>query len=511
MKKNKNRTKYYLKAIYVLAFSIGIGQSICLGQFQTTNTPVVLKVYNDSVLMKDFLGVNGVYHGFAYMPEQLKKGMNEDDRQREFSRVKNMDLKIARTWYRADWACGDNMYNGFNWETEKMKAFYSWLEKMKELKVDVALQAGWWFTKDTYFHIPAKDGNDTIGPKPDKDPERFALWIKESLHQLIQVRGYTNIKYLVLFTEPLNYPAGIIPPGYTEPEYYDKVCTRIHEKLVESGLRSSLKLVGPNSGSTDTAAWVGWSVKNLDQVIDIYSWHAYNGGKWNSNPPLEYDGWKNVAAVGRKKIGQTGKPFWIDEYGANRPDESLRFQPDYGNYLAQCVAAFTNEGAQTSLIWLLFDQQYVAPGENTTNKDSFHNGVHRWGTTKWPHDDVSEAENPYPSWYAFSMMSKYLGGRNHTKVFKTSSADSVYVVATQPNGKEISVMVVNASHSSRKVKVEFQANRSVTLNRHLYDPSKIEVTKEAAILGSDKKFKAVKRNFSDEIPSRGVAIYTSLK
>ena len=511
MKNYKHYVKYQTKAIVVFVFLIGLVQIVCNGQTQRNTIPVVLKVYNDTVIMKEFLGVNGVYHGFAYMPEQINKGMNENDRQREFSRVKNMDLKIARTWYRADWACGDNMYNEFNWETTKMKAFYLWLDKMKELKVDVALQAGWWFTKDTYFHIPAKNGKDTIGPKPDKDPDRFALWIKESLRQLIQVKGYTNIKYLVLFTEPLNYPAGIIPQGFTEPEYYDKVCTRIHEQLVESGLRSKIKLVGPNSGSTDTAAWVGWSVKNMNQVIDIYSWHAYNGGKYNSIPPLEYNGWKNVVEVGRKKMEHTGKPFWIDEYGANKPDETMRFKPDYGNYLAQCIAAFANEGAQTSLIWLLFDQQYVVPGDNTTNKDSFHNGVHRWGVAKWPHDDVSEPENPYPSWYALSMMSKYLGGRNHTKVYKTNNADSVYVVATQPNGREISVLVVNASHSSKQIHVEFQKNINVTLNRHLYDPAKIVVTKEAAILESDKKIKIEKSSFIDKLPSRGVAIYTTLK
>jgi len=498
-------------ALIVLLLVIGCSHKINISHNTAKHPQNLLLVYNDSVLMDDFLGVNGVYHGFAYMPEQISKGMNENDRQREFSRVKNMDLKIARTWYRTDWACGDNMYNDFNWETAKMKAFYLWLDKMKELNVDVALQAGWWFTRDTYPPVSRKEANDTIGPDADKDPERFAQWVKASLHQLIKVKGYTNIKYLMLFTEPLNYPAGIIPKGYTEPEYYDKVCTRIHEKLVESGIRSSLKIVGPNSGSTDTAAWVGWSVKNMDQVIDIYSWHAYNGGKYNSNPPLEYDGWKSVAAAGRKKIAQTGKPYWIDEYGANRPDETTRFGPDYGNYLAQCVAAFTNEGAQTSLIWLLFDQQYVAPGERTNNKDSFHNGVHRWGVAKWPHDDVAEPENPYPSWYAFSMMSKYLGGRNKTKVYKTISADSVYVVANQPNGKEISVMVVNASHSAQQVEVEFQKPLNLTLYRHLYDPSTVEVTKEATITGNDKKLNNIKLIFNDELPPRGVAIYSSLK
>ncbi len=502
--------KNFWKPMLAFAFIL-MGISGYQGQAQVTSSPIILKVYNDSILMDNFLGVNGVYHGFAYMPEQIRKGMNDDDRRREFSRVKNMDLKIARTWYRPDWACGDNLYNNFNWETDKMKAFYLWLDKMKELNVDVALQAGWWFSKDTYFHVAADPANDPIGPRPDKDPQRFAQWVNESLHQLIQVRGYTNIKYLMLFTEPVNYNSGIVPEGFTQISYYDKVCAEIHSKLVESGLRAKVKLVGPNSGSTDTAAWIGWSVRNMDEVIDIYSWHAYNGGRWDSKVTQEYEGWKNVVAVGRQKMQQTGKPFWIDEYGANKPDETVRSKPDYGNYLAQCVAAFTNEGAQTSLIWLLFDQQYVAPGEKTTNKDSFHNGVHRWGVVKWPHDDVAGPENPYPSWYALSIMSKYLGGRNNTKVFKTQSADSLYVIATRPNGKELSVMVVNGYHSEKKIAVEFQERITGTLCRHLYDPSNVEISKEAAILGSDKKLKILKHSFNDELPSRGVAIYTTIR
>ncbi|MDR3627842.1 MAG: right-handed parallel beta-helix repeat-containing protein [Ignavibacteriaceae bacterium] len=459
-----------------------------------------LRVHNNAVVMNNFLGVNGVYHGFAFMPEQVKKGMNDKDREREFSRVKNMDLKIARTWYRPDWACGNSLYNNFNWESDKMQAFYKWLDEMKELKVDVALQAGWWFTKDTYFNAP-----DTAHPNPESDPERIALWVKESLHQLIEVKGYTNIKYLMLFTEPLNYNSGILPKGYTQEEYYEKVCRKINDKLVEAGLRTKIKIVGPNSGSTRTAEWIGWSLKNIDDIIDIYSWHDYNATRWDR----EFGGWKDIVEIGKDKIARTGKPFWIDEYGCSIPDELVRAKPDYGNYLAQCIAAFTNAGAQTSLIWLLFDQQYVDPLENANNNDSFHNGVHRWGLAKWPHDSINEPQTPYPAWYAFSMMSKYLGGRNDTKVLRTNSTDSLYILATCPNNKELSVMVVNAAHSPKKFEVKFSSKIDKALFRHLYNPAEIKVDKEDAIINSDKKFVDVKDNFYDELPARAVAIYTT--
>jgi hypothetical protein len=467
-----------------------------------------LMVYNDSVLNDNFLGVNGVYHGFAYMEDPKVRPMTEQDRKREFTRVQKMDLKIARTWYRPDWSCGGNLYNAFNWESKRMKEFYLWLDKMKELKVDVALQAGWWFTRDTYHNQSVEV--DKAVPDPEKDPVRFAEWVNESLYQLIKVRGYDNIKYLVLFTEPLNYRSGVIPKGFTEPEYYDKVCTAIHFKLKSSNLRSVVKLVGPNSGSTDTAAYVGWCVGHLNDVIDIYSWHSYNGKQHNTNPPLEYDGWKQIADAGKVKVKPTGKPFWIDEYGANKPDESIRFKPDYGNYLAQCVAAFIHSGAQTSLVWILFDQKY--PGSKATNKDSFYNGVQRWGLTSSPQDSVANPGSPYPSWYAFSMMSKYLGGRTETKTFHTQAADSLYVVATQPLGKEMSVMVVNASHRKRSFNLDFSKQLNRQLNRCLYDPNKTKTLScKDEILPFDKRFKKIKSGFMDEIPARGVAIYTTIQ
>jgi len=67
---------------------------------------------------------------------------------------------------------------------------------------------------------------------------------KQSLHQLIEVKGYNNIKYLMLFTEPLNYSSGIIPKGFTQEEYYEKICRKINDKLVEAGLRTKIKIVG---------------------------------------------------------------------------------------------------------------------------------------------------------------------------------------------------------------------------------------------------------------------------
>lgn len=462
-------------------------------------TPTNLVVDNDNVIMDNFLGVNAVYHGFAYFKENPGlPSMGDDDRQAEFRRIKSMRLKIARTWYRANWACKSSIYDEYNWDSAKMKAFYLWLDKMKALNVDIALQAGWSFPNDTFY------GRNV--PDSTRDIDRYADWVNESLQQMIKIRGYTNIKYLVLFTEPLNHSSGkTASPISNLPQYYAKVCTAIDQKLKQSGLRTLVKLVGPNSGSTDTAAYVGWSVNNLNNVIDIYSWHSYNGKTFGTNPPQEYDGWRKIVEAGKEKVAKTNKPFWIDEYGANRPDETVRFKPDYGNYLAQCVAAFINSGAQSSFLWILFDQKYEG---NFSNNDSFYNGVQRWGLVKSPHDNVSGPLEPRPAWYAFNLMSRYLGGGPNTKVYKTESADSLYVVSTQ-SAKGLTVMVVNASHTSRKFNLTFTKSINQNLKRYLYDPQKVKISALLDQIALSNVINNVQNSFSGNLPSRGFSIYTS--
>lgn len=81
----------------------------------------------DPASKSPFLGVNAVYHGFAFMPEDTSKGMTDATRQVEFGRVSRMGLYIARTFYRPDWACAQSITGPCDWNSTKMQAFYQWL------------------------------------------------------------------------------------------------------------------------------------------------------------------------------------------------------------------------------------------------------------------------------------------------------------------------------------------------------------------------------------------------
>ncbi len=479
---------------WVLNMLVAVIPAIAFGE-GSKDPGLVLKVDPQKVLEKNFLGVNGTYHGFAWMPEQVKEGMSDADRARELDRVQRMGLKMARTWYRPDWACGSSLYNKFDWDSVKMKAFYKWLRAMKERGVDVALQTGWWFTKDTYY--------GKAGPNPATDIDRYALWVSESVNEMVNVRGFANIKYLVLFTEGTSYHSGKVPDGMDEWAYYKKVVAAMHGKLKADGRRDLVKFVGPNN--TSNGRYLREAVRDLNDVIDIYSGHDYNKGG--------YAGWFQLCHGMQQKVASTGKPLWLDEYGMQK--ENYRLTADYGNYIAQAVAASINAGNQTSQIWLLFDQQYVSTDTSNVNEwtsgDSFYKGVHRWGICKWPRDTIDNPTHPYPHWYVFSLMSKYLGGGPGTKTYHTSSSGGVYLSAVKHPSGDWTFMVVNGTHDEKNVTIEPGLNLDREVYRYLYDPSAIMPTQAAAVLGYDKTFPKSGATISDTLAARAVALYSTLK
>lgn len=177
-------------------------------------------------------------------------------------------------------------------------------------------------------------------------------------------------------------------------------------------------------------------------MLDIYSGHAYD---------KVYVGWYELCNGMMRSVSPTRKPVWLDEFGqwADMGHEELvRGTGRYGNYLAQAVAACMNAGVQNVMLWELFDQQYISPTNKLSNtpdnQDGWYNGVHRWGTCYWPHDTITEIDSitqqvipitdttySRPSWYAFSMMSKYLGGRDGTAVYNTTSGGGLYLSAVK--------------------------------------------------------------------------------
>lgn len=458
-----------------------VSVSICLWLFLAAVPAFAqenLSVDFDTVIQENFLGVNAVYHAFTYMPESIEQGMTDELRKIELDRVEESGLHIARTFYRPDWAMGENVWAEPDWNSKKMKALYAWLADMKERNVDVALNMGWWFARDVIWN------RDQHLPTYPDDMEKYVHWVSESLHQIIEKRGFTNVKYIFMFTEPAG-SYGDIPNGKTTWDYYKEVLLALHNKLVADNRRGLVRLIGPNT--TEAPRWVEKSAQELGEVIDIFASHNYNFDT--------YQKWYEMALQVRESCKSTGKPFWIDEYGLQ--DFARRRKGEYGNIIAQVNAAIINAGAQSSLIWIFNDQYYPYPLKYITNGDAFLDGKHSWGLFPW----LPENRGVRPAWHAFTLLSRLMGGEG-TKVYATRGTDYLHIAATKHSDENVSMLLVNESKVDLKFGIQLSKSLNKPIFKYLYDPEKMPRAQHERINAANL--------VTGHIPPKGVLIYSTI-
>jgi len=117
---------------------------------------------------------------------------------------------------------------------------------------------------------------------------------------------------------------------------------------------------------------------------------------------------------------------------------------------------------------------------------------------------------PYPAYYAFAILSKYLGGEG-TKVFSGSGTNRIHIAMSQRASGEYSILVVNSDISEADIQINLKSAINRTLYRHLYNPATIQPTEVAVPIGIDATLENVENKFIDTLPAGGVAIYTSMK
>lgn len=231
-----------------------------------------LKINNQAPVQTNFLGNGAVYHGYAGMPDEMGRVYTTEQCEIEAKRAGDMKLKIARTMYK--WWAWDEKTNTWDWDNEIMTAFYNWLQRMKDNGTIVALNTGWTNPGDVNSTSWMRKSPFTIEGDWDKSVQNYADWVSETVHQIVELRGFTNVKIFLLFTEPQRAD-GILPENKTSYEAWHDAASAAHNALVRDGRRHLVKLMGPNEGHTTTSDMVKWVSENTENFLDIYSSHAY--------------------------------------------------------------------------------------------------------------------------------------------------------------------------------------------------------------------------------------------
>ena len=238
-----------------------------------------LTVNNQTAVQNNFYGNGAVYHGYAGMPDADGRVYSNEQCNMEADRAGNMRLKLARTFYR--WYAWEAETNTWNWENKEMTAFYHWLQRMKERNISVALNTGWWCPGDVNGTFRSEKSPFAVPGNWAASVEKYANWVSESVHQLIEVRGFTNIKILVLFTEPATYAGRPTQEDMSPYTCWYTASKAVHQALLRDNRRHLVQLMGPNEGQP---AWWGAQIKfnmlrfaaqHANDFLDLYAAHTY--------------------------------------------------------------------------------------------------------------------------------------------------------------------------------------------------------------------------------------------
>ena len=376
-----------------------------------------LNIDNSKVFNSNWEGVNAINQGFIFLPDEFGRDYSDAQIAEELKRMDDMDINMVRSYMDAGYAFKSRKDKEitYDWNSERMQAFYKWLDAMEERDIEVAVQMGW-----TVASVAGGRTNDALGytipwyVKKEHEEyynvysemiDMYTDWVELFIKEVIIKRGY-DIEYLVMFTEPYHKDVTFTQSEYTF--YYEAkegatmtkhgwevsvdLIQATHKALKEAGLRDKVKLTGPQYGLSNhffegetLEEEINWWIERIDDCIDVYTFHWYVPswpGQYSASDDKQgstegasilddnYDIWEYYFTEMVNIISKTGKPFWFDEwnYGANAIQ--IQVKDFYAQQVAQAVIAAMNTGVNNMIYWQMFETVWPTRMDGNARTDN---------------------------------------------------------------------------------------------------------------------------------------------
>ena len=370
----------------------------------------IIKNYTDKVvtiknntapLYTDFQGIRStVYHGVTFFPDSHGRTYTEAQAATEMDRLVDTKVDNVRTRFDSNWAWTSN---GWDWNSEKMQAFYKWAKMLSDRDISITIQAGWHLYDFICFYNekydtgitdttqdPDGDGHSSI-PEVDylhgvgdaaygedakadaiktaastlglnlNDNElthysvaaaRYGEWIKQGIAAIRANGG--NVEFVLPFTESGDVRTDDDTFSYDE---WIIMTIGLQNALEDAGLRSSLKLIGPaqsiyanqNRLSLVEYAYSLTTGTDYADMIDINAMHQYTRPNYEAGyKNTVYDPEASYSLANEnftyydevlKDEGLRDQEFWCDEYFAHAPD--AKWWDNIGMQMTQFAAGLT--------------------------------------------------------------------------------------------------------------------------------------------------------------------------
>jgi len=154
---------------------------------------------------------------------------------------------------------------------------------------------------------------DVAKGQPDVSMATFARNLTDTVADLKQKQGYSNVHWVTVGNEPNSTKVTL--------DEYEKLCRALDRELRTRGLRGEIGLIGGDlveNGQIGHRAWFDYMVANMNDVFDAWAEHIY--WQWD-NPFRMEERLKDVAYLVHQELPEAArKPTFITEYGVRGID-----------------------------------------------------------------------------------------------------------------------------------------------------------------------------------------------
>ncbi len=406
-------------------------------------------VKTNDVICDDFYGIGANVIPTSFMPESLESGYNEVYWALERERIIKAKPNVVRVWFQPDWVVYnyDDYKNGnYDFECQKMQSVYKWFDALKEAGTEIEFNFGWKVASyaQEWFSFP---GVSRRASAP-RELDLFSKCCAETLYELINNRGYDNIKYLTFYNEPdygLNSPTfgDFCVEGFDRKDYWKMMLLSCREAMNKLGLEH-IKMWGcEQSGMVETQQdWVDY-FKDVKE-LDCYTSHKYSH---ISKLHASYENYiKEASAI---------KPIIITECG-QCSGEGYTWNKSHVQFFCDMVGF----GASGFLIWVL-NGIYLSDPSNFLMRDSFH---------MWDALQVSNGiDNVRDVYYEWAMLSHYVP--NHCKAVKSavvSGSDDARIAAFKTDKDYTVVVELKGNGCEKDIEIKFDKVINKKFYKHVY-------------------------------------------
>lgn len=416
-------------------------------------------VDSTKILNNDYYGVGVNSIPVTEMKNNVAYGNNKSYFELEKKRILDINPAMVRLWTQVDWFVTerDKVSNGgtgldyysekYDFESPQMQCLYDYLDIYEKTKSEIIIVASWKVGSEIqqWYSIEGVKNPESSAPR---NPEACAKAYAALVRYLIDVKGYTGIKWISIANEP-NYNdfSTISADSYG---YYIQTLTAFRNIFTQRNI--NIQFFGPDTSENNLSAntFMYRSSTANSSLFDALSCHTYFNSVNSASSYISQ--LKSLAYTKKLFVGEFGRQIGTINYSASLTGE---------------IITGAAQGVSGHLLWMLNDCYGEDPFPLSKNTIGGAMGI--WYP---PQDNLTVKD----SYYEIGLLSNYIP--RHSKLVSTHvfgnniNTDKIRSAAFITNDGDITVVVETDYCVAEKLNLIIN-NFSGTLYKHIYTQNKM--------------------------------------